>query len=311
MKTFATYALMATALAVKLHMLEQETAEQTETERVMDMTVDDFTGEELECISMAVQGGLREKGMGDEEIKETREAFEGAAEEGATLGDGVEELKRMAKDAGMDSDEAGETLEKMFKRAHRCAEKKKEGKDGEESAEEVALAQEGEEGEGTDAELKELMESTAADLGEKKLGCMGKAIKKGLKDRGVGEAEADGVVDVLATGAEAGKKVKEGVDYMRALGEEAGLDTDEQDEVLLDMAKDARECAEAPTESEDDGEATPAELAQEEGEESDDGEGPASDDEGEKKERKGGCGKGKKDKKDDGEDSGEETPDEE
>ena len=261
MKTFATYALMATALAVKLHMLEQEAAEQTETERVMDMTVEDFTGEELECISMAVQGGLREKGMGDEEIKETREAFEGAAEEGATLGDGVEELKRMAKDAGMDSDEAGETLEKMFKRAHRCAEKKQEGKDGEESAEEVALAQEGEEGEGTDAELRELMESTAADLGEKKLGCMGKAIKKGLKDRGVGEAEADGVVDVLATGAEAGKKVKEGVDYMRALGEEAGLDTGDQDEVLLDMAKEAKECAEAPTES-DDGEATPAELAQ-------------------------------------------------
>ena len=259
MKTFATYALMATALAVKLHMLEQEAAEQTETERVMDMTVEDFTGEELECISMAVQGGLREKGMGDEEIKETREAFEGAAEEGATLGDGVEELKRMAKDAGMDSDEAGETLEKMFKRAHRCAEKKKEGKDGEESAEEVALAQE--EGEGTEGELKELMESTAADLGEKKLRCMGKAIKKGLKDRGVGDAEADGVVDVLATGAEAGKKVKEGVDYMRTLGEEAGLDTDDQDEVLLDMAKDAKECAEAPTES-DDGEATPAELAQ-------------------------------------------------
>ena len=261
MKTFATYALMATALAVKLHMLEQEAAEQTETERVMDMTVEDFTGEELECISMAVQGGLKEKGMGDEEIKETREAFEGAAEEGATLGDGVEELKKMAKDAGMDSDEAGETLEKMFKRAHRCAEKKQEGKDGEESAEEVALAQEGEESEGK-AELRELMESTAADLGEKKLGCMGKAIKKGLKDRGVGEAEADGVVDVLATGAEAGKKVKEGVDYMRALGEEAGLDTDDQDEVLLDMAKEAKECAEAPTESEDDGEETPAELAQ-------------------------------------------------
>ena len=48
MKTFATYALMATALAVKLHMLEQEAAEQTETERVMDMTVEDFTGEEWE-----------------------------------------------------------------------------------------------------------------------------------------------------------------------------------------------------------------------------------------------------------------------
>ena len=297
MKTFATYALMATALAVKLHMLEQEAAEQTETERVMDMTVEDFTGEELECISMAVQGGLKEKGMGDEEIKETREAFEGAAEEGATLGDGVEELKRMAKDAGMDSDEAGETLEKMFKRAHRCAEKKQEGKDGEESAEEVALAQEGEEGEGTDAELRELMESTAADLGEKKLGCMGKAIKKGLKDRGVGEAEADGVVDVLATGAEAGKKVKEGVDYMRTLGEEAGLDTDDQDEVLLDMAKEAKECAEAPTESEDDGEETPAELAQKEGEESveesEDGEEPASGEEKDghakdQKDRKGG-----------------------
>ena len=260
MKTFATYALLATAMAVKLNMLQEET-DKPETKRVEDMDKDDFSPEELECISMAVEGGLREKGMEGEELEATKERFHKAAEEGATLGDGVEELKRMAKDAGMDSDEAGETLEKMFKRAHRCAEKKKEGKDGEESAEEVALAQEGEEGEGTDAELRELMESTAADLGEKKLKCMGKAIKKGLKDRGMGDAEADGVVDVLATGAEAGKKVKEGVDYMRTLGEEAGLDTDEQDEVLLEMAWEARECAEAPTES-DDGEATPAELAQ-------------------------------------------------
>ena len=62
--------------------------------------------------------------------------------------------------------------------------------------------------------------------------------------------------------------------------------------------------------AEDSGEETPVELCQQEAE-SDEGEGPASDDEGEKKERKGGCGKGKKDKKDDGEDSGEETPDEE
>ena len=187
MKTFATYALIATALAVKLHMLEQEATEQTEVEKIMDMTVEDFTGEQLECISMAVEGGLREKGMKDDELKETKETFEDAAMGGATLGDGVEELKRMGKEAGLDDSEVDETLEKMFKRARRCGEKKKERKEGEESAEEAALAQRGDD---TDAELEKLMESTAADLGDKKLICLGKAIKRGLKARGVGEEEA-------------------------------------------------------------------------------------------------------------------------
>ena len=279
MKTFATYALMATAMAVKLNMLQEQDA-QTETERVEDMTVDDFSPEELECISMAVEGGLRAKGMKGEELEETKKAFHTAAEEGATVGDGVEELRQMGRDAEMSESEIEETLEKMFGTAHKCAEKKKERKEKEESegeGEELAQLDSGDE-----AELKELMESTAADLGEKKLRCMGKAIKEGLKGKGMPDAEADAAVDVLAAGAEAGKKVKEGVDYLRTLGEEAGLDTDDQDEVLLEMAGKARECAERSDDDEEE-----VALAQEDDKTDGDGEdGPGDKKKGGDKKKK-------------------------
>ena len=250
MKSFATFALMATALAVKLNMLQDDDAT-PETTRVEDMTVDDFSPEELECISMAVEGGLREKGMEGDELDETREKFHKAAEEGATLGEGVEELRKMGKEADMDKDEIDETLEKMFRRAHKCAEKK-ERKEEEAALAQRDLATEDEE------ELAELLEATAEDLGEKKLKCMGKAIGEGLKRRGMPSEEADAVVGVLARGAEEGKQVKEGVEYLRAVGEENGLDEEAQDDVLLEMAGEARECAERPTETEED-----LELAQE------------------------------------------------
>ena len=250
MKSFATFALMATALAVKLNMLQDDDAT-PETTRVEDMTVDDFSPEELECISMAVEGGLREKGMEGDELDATREKFHKAAEEGATLGEGVEELRKMGKEADMDKDEIDETLEKMFRRAHKCAEKK-ERKEEEAALAQRDLATEDEE------ELAELLEATAEDLGEKKLKCMGKAIGEGLKRRGMPSEEADAVVGVLAAGAEDGKQVKEGVEYLRAVGEENGLDSDAQDDVLLEMAGEARECAERPTETEED-----LELAQE------------------------------------------------
>ena len=257
MKSFATFALMATALAVKLNMLQDDDAT-PETTRVEDMTIDDFEPEELECISMAVEGGLREKGMKGDELDETREKFQTAAEEGATLGDGVEELRKMGEDAGMTKDDIDETLEKMFKRAKRCGEKKKERQEeGSGSEAEAELAQR-ELASEDERQLEELLESTAADLGEKKLKCMGKSIKEGLKRRGMKEEEAEAVVDVLAAGAEAGKKVSEGVDYLRTVGEEAGLDKDEQDDVLLEMAGEARDCAERPTETEEE-----VELAQE------------------------------------------------
>ena len=252
MKSFATFALMATALAVKLNMLQDDDAT-PETTRVEDMTVDDFSPEELECISMAVEGGLREKGMKGDELDATREKFHTAAEEGATLGDGVEELRKMGKEADMDSDEIDETLEKMFRRAHRCAEKKEEGSGDEAALAQRDLATEDEE------ELKELLEATAEDLGEKKLKCMGKAIGEGLKRRGMPKEEADAVVGVLAAGAEEGKQVKEGVEYLRAVGEENGLDSEAQDDVLLEMAGEARDCAERPTETEEES----VELAQE------------------------------------------------
>ena len=274
MKSFATFALMATALAVKLNMLQDDDAT-PETTRVEDMTVDDFSPEELECISMAVEGGLREKGMEGDELDETREKFHKAAEEGATLGEGVEELRKMGKEADMDKDEIDETLEKMFRRAHKCAEKK-ERKEEEAALAQRDLATEDEE------ELAELLEATAEDLGEKKLKCMGKAIGEGLKRRGMPSEEADAVVGVLARGAEEGKQVKEGVEYLRAVGEENGLDSDAQDDVLLEMAGEARECAERPTETEEE-----VALAQEsdslEAEESDE-EGPG--DKKGKKERK-------------------------
>ena len=283
MKSFATFALMATALAVKLNMLQDDDAT-PETTRVEDMTIDDFSPEELDCISMAVEGGLREKGMKGDELEETREKFQTAAEEGATLGDGVEELRKMGEDAGMTKDDIDETLEKMFKRAKRCGEKKKERKEeGSGSEAEAELAQR-ELASEDERQLEELLESTAADLGEKKLKCMGKSIKEGLKKRGMPEEEAEAVVEVLAAGAEEGKKVSEGVEYLRAVGEEAGLSTEEQDSVLLDMAGEARECAERPTETEEE-----VALAQE-GE----SEGPSEAEEEDKPEKK---GKGKKDKK--------------
>ena len=254
MKTFATYALMAAAMAVKLQMLQEET-DKPETKRVEDMDKDDFSPEELECISMAVEGGLREKGMEGEELEATKERFHKAAEEGATLGDGVEELRKMGREADMSEGDIDETLEKMFDRAHKCGERKKERKEKEDGSgsegEGEELAQKREMNSGDEAELRELMESTAADLGEKKLRCMGKAIKEGLQDKGMPEGEADAAVEVLAGGAEAGKKVKEGVDYLRTLGEEAGLDTDDQDEVLLGMAEKARECAEKSSDDEE------------------------------------------------------------
>ena len=257
MKSFATFALMATALAVKLNMLQDDDAT-PETTRVEDMTIDDFAPEELECISMAVEGGLREKGMKGDELDETREKFQTAAEEGATLGDGVEELRKMGEDAGMTKDDIDETLEKMFRRAHKCAEKKKERKEeGSGSEAEAELAQR-ELASEDERQLEELLESTAADLGEKKLKCMGKSIKEGLERRGMKEEEALAVVEVLASGAEAGKKVSEGVEYLRTVGEEAGLDEAEQDDVLLEMAGEARDCAERPTETEEE-----VELAQE------------------------------------------------
>ena len=288
MKSFATFALIATALAVKLNMLQDDDAT-PETKRVEDMTIDDFSPEELECISMAVEGGLREKGMEGDELDATREKFHKAAEEGATLGDGVEELRKMGKEAEMDKDEIDEALEKMFRRAHKCGEKKKERKEKEEaSGDEAELAQRELDSE-DERQLNELMEATAEDLGGKKLKCMGKAIGEGLKRRGMPKEEADAVVDVLAKGAEDGKKVKEGVEYLRAVGEENGLDTESQDDVLLEMAGEARDCAERPTETEDE-----VELAQATEGSADEG----SSDEEDKKDKR---GKGKKDKKDDDE----------
>ena len=271
MKTFATYALMAAAMAVKLQMLQEET-DKPETKRVEDMDKDDFSPEELECISMAVEGGLREKGMEGEELEATKERFHAAAEEGATLGEGVEELRKMGKEADMSEGEIDETLEKMFDRAHKCGEKKKERKEKEaESEGEVeALAQKMELNSEDEADLKELMGSTAADLGEKKLRCLGESIKEGLKAKGMPAEEADAAVEVLAGGARDGKKVEEGVDYLRTLGEEAGLDTDDQDEVLLGMAGKARECAEKSSDDEEE-----AALAQQDSEPA--SEGPKSD----------------------------------
>ena len=303
MKSFATFALMATALAVKLNMLQDDDAT-PETTRVEDMTVDDFSPEELECISMAVEGGLREKGMKGDELDATREKFHTAAEEGATLGDGVEELRKMGKEADMDSDEIDETLEKMFRRAHRCAEKKEEGSGDEAALAQRDLATEDEE------ELKELLEATAEDLGEKKLKCMGKAIGEGLKRRGMPKEEADAVVGVLAAGAEEGKQVKEGVEYLRAVGEENGLDSEAQDDVLLEMAGEARDCAERPTETEEES----VELAQEgdslaTATEGSDEEGPSDD--GEEKSCRGGDKKEKKEKKDRKDDDVEVESDEE
>ena len=98
----------------------------------------------------------------------------------------------------------------------------------------------------------------------------------------------------MAAGAEEGKKVSEGVEYLRAVGEEAGLSTEEQDSVLLDMAGEARECAERPTETEEE-----VALAQE-GE----SEGPSEDEGEDKPEKK---GKGKKDKKPEMSSEGEES----
>ena len=293
MKSFATFALIATALAVKLNMLQDDDAT-PETKRVEEMTVDDFSPEELECISMAVEGGLREKGMEGDELDATREKFQKAAEEGATLGDGVEELRKMGKEADMDKDEIDEALEKMFRRAHRCGEKKKERKEKEEaSGDEAELAQRELDSE-DERQLKELMEATADDLGEKKLKCMGKAIEEGLKRRGMPKEEAEAVVGVLAAGAAEGKKVKEGVEYMRAVGEENGLDTESQDDVLLEMAGEARDCAERPTETEEEVELAQAtegsadEGSSDEDESADEG----SSDEEDKKDKR---GKGKKD----------------
>ena len=184
----------------------------------------------------------------------------------------------------------------MFRRAHKCAEKKKERKEeGSGSEAEAELAQR-ELASEDERQLEELLESTAADLGEKKLRCMGKSIKEGLKKRGMPEEEAEAVVGVLAAGAEEGKKVSEGVEYLRAVGEEAGLSTDEQDSVLLDMAGEARECAERPTETEEE-----VALAQE-GESATDDEGPSEEEGEDKPEKK---GKGKKGKKEDGEKSAE------
>ena len=271
MKSFATFALMATALAVKLNMLQDDDAT-PETTRVEDMTVDDFSPEELECISMAVEGGLREKGMEGEELEATKERFHAAAEEGATLGEGVEELRKMGKEADMSEGEIDETLEKMFDRAHKCGEKKKERKEkeAESEGEGETLAQKMELNSEDEADLKELMGSTAADLGEKKLRCLGESIKEGLKAKGMPAEEADAAVEVLAGGARDGKKVEEGVDYLRTLGEEAGLDTDDQDEVLLGMAGKARECAEKSSDDEEE-----AALAQQDSEPA--SEGPKSD----------------------------------
>ena len=271
MKTFATYALMAAAMAVKLQMLQEET-DKPETKRVEDMDKDDFSPEELECISMAVEGGLREKGMEGEELEATKERFHAAAEEGATLGEGVDELRKMGKEADMSEGEIDETLEKMFDRAHKCGEKKKERKEkeAESEGEGETLAQKMELNSEDEADLKELMGSTAADLGEKKLRCLGESIKEGLKAKGMPAEEADAAVEVLAGGARDGKKVEEGVDYLRTLGEEAGLDTDDQDEVLLGMAGKARECAEKSSDDEEE-----AALAQQDSEPA--SEGPKSD----------------------------------
>ena len=300
MKTFATFALMAAAMAVKLQMLQEET-DKPETKRVEDMDKDDFSLEELECISMAVEGGLREKGMEGEELEATKARFHEAAEEGATLGEGVEELRKMGKEADMSEGEIDETLEKMFDRAHKCGEKKKERKDKESEGEGEALAQKMELNSEDEAELKELMGSTAADLGEKKLRCMGKAIKEGLQAKGMPEGEADAAVEVLAGGAREGKKVEEGVDYLRTLGEEAGLDTDDQDEVLLGMAGKARECAEKPSDDEEE-----AALAQQEdGDATDEAEETESDEEGPSEEGEE-SRKGDRGDKDDRADKGEE-----
>ena len=185
--------------------------------------------------------------MEDDELKETKERFEDAAKNGATLGDGVRELKRMGKEHGMESDDVDDTLETMFRRAHGCARKKKERKQKEEGKDGPQKKR----GEKKDDKLDMLLEATADDLPKKALECMGKSIKKGLKESGMPEGDADGVVEVLKEGAEEGKKVKEGVEYLKSLGEEHGLEKSDVEDVLHGMAKEAFECFDASSESED------------------------------------------------------------
>ena len=99
MKTIAAIAFLGTTLAIRLSAPDQDQVSDTpELDAVRDMTAADFSEGELVCIGEAVRAGLAEEGVGEDDLAEIeREWTRAALEEGATLGEGIDELERMAE----------------------------------------------------------------------------------------------------------------------------------------------------------------------------------------------------------------------
>lgn len=179
MKTIAAIAFLGTTLAIRLSAPDQ-VSDTPELDAVRDMTAKDFTEGELKCIGEAVRAGLVEEGVtGDDLAKIDRDFTKAALEDGATIGDGEEALREMAEEAEYTPEKADEVIEKMFRRAHMCAEKQKEREASGDAAD----------GQG-DVDLEELLKMKKKDVPKEGLECMGEAVEGVLRDAGVDEATA-------------------------------------------------------------------------------------------------------------------------
>ena len=236
MKTIAAIAFLGTTLAVRL----SADSETPELDAVRDKTAADFSEGELKCIKEAVRAGLVEEGVSGDDLERIDEKWTKAAlEDGATLGDGVDALWEMAEEADYTPQEATDVIEKMFRRAHKCADKQKERE----------ASGDGADGQG-DKDLEELLKMKKKDVPKEGLECMGEAVEGVLRDAGVDEATAKGVVEVLGS-ADDDNTVQDGVDWMRTVSDEKGVSKCDQDEALAEMWERAKKCYEEKTGGDD------------------------------------------------------------
>ena len=267
MKTFAYLALLGSAMAVRL--MEEAPAAPVEDAATMKdlegVTLDDLEAEQSglgECFLEKTGEALAERSMGEEEIGEVKGDLVDGAEEGKTLGQAVEHLRAIGREAGVDTDGQDEFLADVLAKVKGCkqerkekrGEKKDEMKDGDSGSEDEGTMSEGE---ATPAELaQEELADLAAAAGEE-LAAMdtdereatAEAVKEHLQDMSVDESDVEAVKEAMKEGAE--EKLREAFDK---LPEEAQEKIKEGVEALKEHKREM--------EGDDDGEG------------SDDGEGP-------------------------------------
>lgn len=225
MKTFAYLALIGTALAIRLTEGGADTAAADaqlagagSLADAADLTVADLGEKAAKCLLKKTKKVLAERGLPESDVEAVGGALEQGGEEGRPLGEAVEFLRDVGADAGASDGEVERALKEIAGRAKRCAK-------GDDSSEELELAQEG--AEATAEELLEAVGDLASELD------LDAADLEGLKQEARDAAEGAGLD--LDKAGEALDRAAEG--DLEKVKEALGQLTDEQKEALLEGAK--------------------------------------------------------------------------